>query len=190
MAISSKSDIITSTTASAVPIRSITRPKEQKFIQVAESYSPAQSGDWSTVPSTQDAALDTLASDLSAVTSVVGWAKANWNFTDDGGGLGTIDLLVNIPDNSVIIKVISEVKTAPTSAGNTGTIRLNVPTDGNLAPALTADGAATTAFSDPDSASADVPVKTTAARSLQVTIATEAITAGDINYFVQYLVSD
>lgn len=169
--------------------------QEQRIVQVAENYSPADSTDWTlgvgatSAPTTQDEALDALAA--AAVTGVERTLKVQYDFSVHGGAVGNISLSGSLPDNAIVVGVVTDILTTPNSTGGTGTIRLNVATDGNLAPALAADNAQTgVLFSDPDSASADVPVKMTAARTVRVTVATAAVTAGKVNYFIKYLLSD
>lgn len=162
--------------------------QEQRIVNVAEDYTPASSSNWSTVPTTQDGALDTLAAENSG--AVTRSAKATWDFATDGGTVGTIDLSdATIPDNAIIIEVYASVVTAPTSAGNTGTIKLVLPTDGDISVDITADGAGTATYGDPSGAPLSTEKKTTAARSLSVTIGTENITAGSIEYYVRYVIS-
>lgn len=118
------------------------------------------------------------------------YAIAEYSFATHGGAIGTIDLGVQLPANAVVIGVLTDVLTAPDSATDTGTIRLNVATEGNLNSALTADGAASGVIAHtPNSASPQVPKKVADTRSLQVTIASEAITVGRLRYLVQYVIS-
>jgi hypothetical protein len=155
--------------------------REQKVLQVAESFSPAVPGDWETAPTTQDEALDALAA---AGSSIMAVSTVEWDFSVDGGAVGNINLGVTIPDNALLVEVVRDVLTAPTSGTSTGTIQLNVPTDGAVDASLTADGAAASAATFDTT-----PLKLSAARELRVTIGTEAITAGKIKWFVRYMKS-
>lgn len=165
--------------------------RERKTLQVAESFSPAVAGNWASPPTTQDAALNALAASNAGGRAAT--VAALYDFSVNGGATSTISLGVTIPDNAIVLEVVSDVLVAPTSSGSNGTIRLNVPTDGNLNLALTADGAASTTvpvYHDPNTGSSVLPKKTTAARALSVTIATSALTAGKIRYLVRYVVGD
>lgn len=158
--------------------------RERKVLQTAEEYDPASPSDWETPPSTQDAALDALAAAGSANMAV---AKATYDFSIQGGAIGAHSLSVDLPDNAIIVEVIRDEITAATSTGSTGTIILGVPTDGALEQtALTADGGSPSLASSGGTA---VPKKLTAARTLQVTIATNPVLAGKIVYFVRYFKS-
>lgn len=163
--------------------------REDKVLQVAEQYAPASASNWgASPPSSISSALDTLAS--SGAPSQYGMVTTSvvWDFSVNGGAIGSIPLTISLPNHAVIVEVIRDELTACTSSGSNGTIQLNVPTDGSLEQtALTADGGAVTLASSGGTA---VPKKTTAARTLQVTIATSALTAGKIRYFVRYFKSE
>lgn len=107
-------------------------------------------------------------------------AVAEYSFATNGGAISTISLGIQLPDNALVSSVTTEIVTAPTSAGSTGTIKLVLPTDGDLTANLTADGAAVSVNTS------NLIKKTTAARNLSVTIATAAITAGVIRYYVRW----
>lgn len=157
--------------------------RERKVLEVAESYSPANSSDWSSVPTRQDQALDALAAGNGALRSLT----ATYDFSVQGGTVGDHSLGVSLPDNAVVVEVIRDEVTACTSTGSTGTIQLTLPTDGALEQtALTADGGSPSLASSGGSA---VPLKTTAARTVQVTIATNPVLAGKILYFIRYYLS-
>jgi len=118
------------------------------------------------------------------------YAIATYDFASQGGAIGTISLAVTLPANAVVTDVFTDVLTAPTSSGSDGTIRLNVPTEGNLNAALTADGAASGVIAQtPNTGSTVLPKKAAADRVLQVTIATSALTAGKLRYLVRYVLS-
>jgi hypothetical protein len=168
--------------------------QEQRIVNVAEDYSPAVSADWTdkvgaaSAPANQDDALDALAAAASGGAQVV--VKAQYDFSADGGTQGDIGLGVTIPDDSVVLFVTQDVLVAPDSAGNTGTIKLKMPTDGDLTANITADAGTSGLVDGVQDWSAANAIKTTAARELTVEVGTEDMTAGKINFFVTYAVSD
>lgn len=157
--------------------------RERKVLQVADSYSPATPADWSSPPTSMESALDAL-----AAANQGGSLKSTsvtYDFSVNGGAVGVIPLSVSLPNKAIIVEVIRDEVTAATSTGSTGTILLGVPTDGALEQtALTADGGSPSVASSGGTA---VPKKLTAARTLQVTIATNPVTAGKINYYIRYM---
>lgn len=159
--------------------------RECKLLEVAESYSPAVSSNFSPAVTTMSAALDQLAANNAG--GIERSLAVVYDFSVNGGAVGTIPLSASLPNKAVVTEVIRDEVTALTSTGSTGTIILNVPTDGNLEQtALTADGGSPSLASSGGSA---LPKKTTAARTLQVTIATNPVLAGKINYIIRYFVS-
>lgn len=163
--------------------------RERKVLQTAEEYAAASAANWGgTAPTTITSALDALASSGAGSTHGQATASAVYDFSVLGGTVGTISLGVNLPSKAVVTEVIRDELVACTSTSSTGTIKLVVPTDGSLEQtALTADGGSVTLASTGGSA---VPVKTTAIRALSVTIATNAVLAGKIRYFVRYYISE
>lgn len=129
-----------------------------------------------------------LIEDLSNATGL--YAIADYDFAVSGGAVGDISLGVNLPANAVVTDVFTDVLVAPTSTGSTGTIRLNVATEGNLNAALTADGAASGVVAHtPNTGSTVLPKKVAAERELKVTIATNAVLSGSLRYLVRYVIS-
>lgn len=163
--------------------------RERKVLQTAEEYSPASPSSWgSTPPATQDAALDALAASGAGAQFGMAVASVVWDFSANGGAIGSIPLGITLPSKAIVVEVVRDVLTAPTSTGSTGTIQLTLPTDGALEQtAKTADG---TGAGASESGGTAVPKKTTAARTLQVTIATNPILSGRIRYFVRYMKSE
>ncbi len=155
--------------------------REQKVLEVADQFAPADSTAWgAAAPDSITDALDQLASSGQMKT-----ISATYDFSIQGGTTGVKLLGVNLPDNAIVVEVIRDELTAATSTSSTGTILLGVATDGALEQtALTADGGAVTVASSGGTA---VPKKLTAARELQVTIATNNVLAGKIQYFVRYM---
>lgn len=162
--------------------------QEERVVGIAEEYTPSTAGDWTTVPTKQDQALDLLAAEASGVA--VKTVKAVYDFATDGGTQGDIALSVTLPDDAIVMQVTQDVVVSPDSAGDTGTIKLKLPTDGDLTANIIAD-AGTSGVADgvPDNTAAN-SVKTTAARTLTVEIGTEDLTAGKIVFFVSYLRSE
>ena len=134
---------------------------------------------------------------------------ATYDFAVDGGGQGTITLYGDtafLPDNAIIIKVLQDVITAPNSGTSNGTIKFILNTDGDLTLDITADNSTTgLLFGIPGTyaldggaltaanmgiAEAGTYIKTTALRSVDVTIATADLTAGKIRLYVWYVVSE
>jgi len=140
-------------------------------------------------------------------------AVATYDFAVDGTGTGGFARTVTlhgdtalIPDNAIITQVLQDVITAPNSAGDGGTIKFKLATDGDLTLNITADdgtsgllyGVPKTYALDGNALTAanmgiaidDTFIKTTGARSIDVEIGTEALTAGKIRLFVWYVVSE
>lgn len=163
--------------------------RERKVLETAEEYAPAVAGNWgATPPTTLTGALNSLAATGVAAANGMSVATAVYDFATLGGAVSTISLGVALPNKAVVVEVIRDEITACTSTSSTGTIQLVLPTDGALEQtALTADGGSVTLAS---SGGSSVPKKTTAARNLSVTIATNAVLAGKIRYFVRYYVSE
>lgn len=169
--------------AGSYPARRFNK-RERKIVQSVESYTPANPAAFAVQPTSVQGALDQLAAQGSAGVSKL--VAVTYDFSVNGGAIGTIPLGVTIPNACVIDEVTVDVQVAPTGTAG-GTLTLNVPTDGNLAPALVTG----TAVQGPiaQNTGSPLPKKTTAARILQVTIATQALTAGKATFFIRYLQS-
>jgi hypothetical protein len=123
-------------------------------------------------------------------------AVGEYSFATDGGAVGSItlrsassDALGNsIPSGSVIMSGYIEVDTAVTSGG-AGTVAVTLEGAGDLLAAAAVSGApwsTTGRKSIIPVGTGAASVKTTAARSLVVTIATAALTAGVFRVVVFY----
>ena len=123
-------------------------------------------------------------------TSRLKTAQGEYSFAVDGGAVSTITLRSvdgeggTIPAGSIIVGGYVDVTTACASA--TGTIAVNSEGAGDLIAAV-GQGSWTTGRKDivPDS-TGSTAIKTTAARSLAITIATAAFTAGVFRVVVFY----
>jgi hypothetical protein len=131
-------------------------------------------------------------------TSALKSAQGEYDFAVDGGAVSTITLrqgggntLPNvIPAGAIILEGWIEVDTLVTTAsGNTGTVAVNSEAAGDLLAAAITSGApwSTTGRKSiiPVSTGATT-VKTTVSRSLAITVATAAITAGKFRVVVYY----
>lgn len=131
-----------------------------------------------------------------------------------GGDSGTVaahGLGVYLPDNAVIINAWVDVITTFTSATDAATIALKVEGAGDLTAAIAISDASNvwdggihgclpgsyaeatvagdTAILDAARKAASY-VKTTAVREITATVAVEALTAGKMNVYVEYVISD
>lgn len=153
--------------------------RERKLLQTASGYTATTAADWVTAPTYVDDALDQIAKQTQKTVSVT------YDFGVSGGAISTIDLGVSVPNKCVVTQVVQDILTAPTSGDNLGTIHLAFPTDGALSANVTADGS----HSGPSLETTGNAKKTTAARELSATIATTALTAGKITWWVTYVQS-
>ena len=112
--------------------------------------------------------------------------KVTYDFSVDGGAVSTITPSSNftIPNNAIITDVIMHTSTAMTSGGS-ATVALAIG-------GVTIHGAQ--AFDHGDWDDEDVTVeaindKTTASGQLTFTVATAALTAGVVHFYVKYFLS-
>lgn len=125
-------------------------------------------------------------------------AQGEYDFTVDGGVVGTITMrqgggntLPNlIPSGSIILAGYIEVDTLVTSAsGNTGTISVGTEGAADLQAAVAVSGApwsTTGRKSIVPAFTGAASVKTTANRSIVLTVAVAALTAGKFRVVVYY----
>jgi hypothetical protein len=121
--------------------------------------------------------LGDLLDNLSASTTV----KATYDFSKNGGAVGTIGLGVTLPAGAIVTGLWTDAETALASGG--------------LAEVALEAGSTTlkaaAAFDDVSYIGVDAqsltPVKLSAASELEVVITVAALTAGKLNIFVEYL---
>lgn len=117
-----------------------------------------------------------------------GLAIATYDFAEHGGDVGAIGLGVTLPDNAIVTFGFGDVITGCTSAGGTGTIALKAEGAGDLLAAVDADTLSGQIALVPVGTAATM-VKLSEARELTATIAEEALTAGKIIFFCEYVLS-
>lgn len=118
-------------------------------------------------------------------------ARGRYDFVVDGGAVGDIDLTnaAQIPANAVILGGFVEVDTALTSGGS-GTMAVKVEGAGDIVAAAAVSGApwsTTGRKSVVPAFTGATTVKTTAARKIQATVATAALTAGAFDVVLFYV---
>ncbi|MDX3101745.1 hypothetical protein [Nonomuraea angiospora] len=118
-------------------------------------------------------------------------ARGRYDFSVDGGAVGTIDLTrdAQIPANAIILGGFVEVDTALTSGG-AGTMAVSVEGAGDIVAAAAVSGApwsTTGRKSTVPAFTGATTVKTTQARKIQATIATAALTAGVFDVVVVFV---
>ncbi|MBD2900785.1 hypothetical protein amrb99_97940 [Actinomadura sp. RB99] len=117
--------------------------------------------------------------------------RARYDFAKDGGAVGDIDLTKTavIPKNAVIIGGFAEVDVVPTSGG-AATLALKVEGAGDIIAAAAISGAPWSSIGRKSVIpvfTGATSVKTTAARKVQATVATAALTAGVIDVVLFYV---
>lgn len=123
-------------------------------------------------------------------------ARATFDATA-GKAIGSHGLGVTLPDNAIITRSWYEVITTFTSATDAGTIALSIPTDdvAGIKAAVAIDDVgnpwdAGIVEGIQDGTAAAFSVKTTAARELTADVAVEALTAGVLVLFCEYVISE
>ena len=102
---------------------------------------------------------------------------------------------VTLPDNAIVTRAWYEVLTTFTSAADTATISIGIDTDdaGGIVVAVAINDGSNPwdAGYHEDGAAANFSTKTTAAdRTIDFTVAVQALTAGKLVLFLEYVVSD
>lgn len=118
--------------------------------------------------------------------------RARYDFAVDGGAVGDIDLTKSavVPAGAVIMGGFVEVDTVPTSGGS-ATIAVKVEGAADIVAAAAISGApwsTTGRKSVIPVFTGATTVKTTAARKVQATVATAALTAGVFDVVLFYVV--
>lgn len=118
-------------------------------------------------------------------------ARGDYDFADDGGAIGDINLMgvAGIPDNAIVVGGVIEVTTALTSAG-AATAALKVEGADDLQAAAAVSGAPWSTVGRKDvvpDMTGSTAIKLTAARDIVLTIGTAALTAGAFSVVLYYL---
>ena len=125
----------------------------------------------------------------------MGVTKAVYDFAVQGGTVGAIELLddagdpVVMPDNAIVFQTTIDILTAFVSTGNNGTIALSLVGANDILSAVDADTLSGVNDGVPDGSGAAM-VKMTSALPLTLTFGTNNITAGKMNVFLFWILSD
>lgn len=141
---------------------------------------------------------DSISLKLPPAGLIKGLIRAEYNFATDGGTAGTVNLRNgNIPDNAILTNVWYDVLTSLQSATDASQIALGIQVNdinGIIAPtAISAGGNIWDQgfhSSIVDGQAANFANKTTDERNIQLSIIGEALTAGKINIFAEYVISE
>jgi hypothetical protein len=112
--------------------------------------------------------------------------KASYSFAANGGAVGTLSLSESVPQGAVILGGWVDVTTAVTSGG-AATVAVTVESAGDIVAAAAVSGApwsTTGRKSVIPVFTGATTVKTTAARTISVVIATAALTAGVFDVYL------
>lgn len=110
-----------------------------------------------------------------------------WDFATQGGAIGTSDVGIHFPANTIIRNVLFDVVTTVTTSAS-GTLAFTAVSSGDLKAALAAASWTGRVAGIPVGTAATA-VKCTSACNLLAAIATGALTAGSVRIFVDYVVS-
>lgn len=117
-----------------------------------------------------------------------------YKFSRDGGAIGTVNLkdqngvTVKLPANAWISKCFIGVKTAPTSALSQGVISFGIQSEGILKAGAFATGySADTLVACIQDGTTSNASRLTGTGTLQMAISSEALTAGQIDVWIQYM---
>jgi hypothetical protein len=113
-----------------------------------------------------------------------------YDFADDAGAIGSIDLGCDLPDNAIVTNVWGDILTAFVTSGNNGTIALTGNAAADLLAAVDADTLSNQFGGAVQWATESGYVKTTAKRDVTLVIASEAVTAGKAIFYINYMVSE
>lgn len=120
--------------------------------------------------------------------------RARYDFSVQGGAVGSVNLLedltdansiIKLPDNAIIKFGLVDILTAMASGGGAGTIALDSESAGDLLAAVDADTLSGLVAGIPVGSAATM-LKMTAERTLTATIGTEDLTAGKFDQYIEY----
>lgn len=126
------------------------------------------------------------------------WLKAQYDFSVSGGAAGNDIILkdhegqpVKLPDNAIIDDCLIDVITAPDSSTDSGRIAFSSNAVGDLkADALASSYSADTRVACIPVGNVSTAIKMGSEATLKMRIGSEALTAGKINIWVSYVVSN
>lgn len=123
--------------------------------------------------------------------------KAQYDFAKSGGASGDITLLdheglaVKLPNKAIITNCLIDVATQPTSSTSSGSLAFSSSAVGDLKAATFVAGYTTTSrIACIPTGSTGTMIKLSSEATLKVRIGSEALTAGKINVWVQYVLSE
>ena len=122
-------------------------------------------------------------------------AKGTYTVSLDGGAVASYNLngldsenLV-LPAGAIITDCFYDVVQAMSSSGGSGEIAVTAASSGDLVASVDADSVSGRVACIPEGTEANM-IKLTSAKTLLVEVGSEALTAGKINVFVEYVLSD
>lgn len=122
--------------------------------------------------------------------------KAQYSYAASGGAVGEVSLLdtdgkpAKLPDNAVIKNCLIDVVTAPSSTSSAATIALGTGLSATDLKAATAIASYSGLVACVPVGSAATSIKMTDEHTVKATIAAHPLTAGIINVFIEYFVSE
>lgn len=116
-------------------------------------------------------------------------AIATYDFTKDGGAVGTVTFPLKLPSGAIVKRVFFDNVTSASSLG-AATIGFSLQSSGDLKATNTAYTSWTGRLAGiPDDTTTNM-IKLTAQRTLTMSIGTAALTAGKIKAFIEYVIGE
>lgn len=124
--------------------------------------------------------------------------KAKWKYSDQGGAAATDltlhdseGLAVTLPDNAIIRDCLIDVVTQPTSSTSSGSLAFSSSATADLkAATVVASLTTTTPIVCLPVGTVGTMIKLSSEATLKVRTGSEALTAGEINVWVEYVLSE
>lgn len=164
--------------------------KAERFaLAMADKYEPAAPANWASAPDSVVEAIDAIAAAYPVGSAgAAGSAKtvsALYDFSINGGAIGTIGLGVSLPAKAIVLEVIQDTLVAPVGVGATAILRIGAT--GTLSDANIVGDSLGAAAVSPVST---LPHKSSAGGELGVVVTAAALTAGKVRWFIRYVISE
>ncbi len=156
---------------------------------MADKYEPAVPSNWASAPDSVVEAIDAIAAAYPIGSAgAVGSAKtvsALYDFSLQGGAVGTIGLGVSLPAKAIVLEVIQDTLVAPVGVGSTAILLIGA--SGTLSDANLVGDTLGVKTVVPVST---LPHKSAVGGTLGIAVSGAVLTAGKVRFFIRYVISE